>query len=194
MDKSLRPATFGSRVDNSRLACRARSRATLPLPPHPADPPCLARLSCLLVRFRRSSSARCCAFSPSTFPPPKGDADEIDYANDVAPILSRYGCNSGGCHGKASGQYGFKLSLFGFDNQYDREAIASQARGRRVFAGAPEQSLLLTKAIGQTPHGGGKRFDVDSPGISDVLLIGSGPVVRRRSAAPRCCADLPRTM
>lgn len=118
--------------------------------------------------------AALCIFA-LTFPLATVGADEIDYANDVAPILSRYGCNSGGCHGKASGQNGFKLSLFGFDNHYDHEAIASQARGRRVFAGAPEQSLLLTKAIGQTPHGGGKRFDADSPAYRTLRdWIGAG--------------------
>ena len=37
------------------------------------------------------------------------------FANDVLPIFSKLGCNSGGCHGKAEGQNGFKLSLFGFD-------------------------------------------------------------------------------
>src|SRR5262245_19086095 len=38
----------------------------------------------------------------------------IDFRGEVLPLLSRYGCNTGGCHGKASGQNGFKLSLFGF--------------------------------------------------------------------------------
>ncbi|HEX5104740.1 MAG TPA: Ig-like domain-containing protein, partial [Pirellulaceae bacterium] len=39
----------------------------------------------------------------------------VDFQGEIVPLLSRYGCNSGGCHGKASGQNGFKLSLFGFD-------------------------------------------------------------------------------
>jgi hypothetical protein len=26
----------------------------------------------------------------------------IDFANEIVPLLSRYGCNAGGCHGKAS--------------------------------------------------------------------------------------------
>lgn len=90
-------------------------------------------------------------------------AAPVDFGQDVVPLLSRYGCNSGGCHGKASGQNGFKLSLFGFDVRYDHEAIVHQARGRRVFPASPENSLLLVKATGQMPHGGGKRFDVASP-------------------------------
>lgn len=86
----------------------------------------------------------------------------VDFATDIVPILSRYGCNSGGCHGKASGQNGFKLSLFGFDTQFDFEAIAIAGRGRRIFAAAPENSMLLGKATGRKPHGGGARFDADS--------------------------------
>jgi hypothetical protein len=86
----------------------------------------------------------------------------IDFRNEIEPILSRYGCNAGGCHGKASGQNGFKLSLFGFDAAFDHEEIARRARGRRIFPAAAENSLLLQKAVNQLPHGGGKRFDVDS--------------------------------
>ncbi|HEV3006829.1 MAG TPA: DUF1549 and DUF1553 domain-containing protein, partial [Pirellulales bacterium] len=84
------------------------------------------------------------------------------FANDVVPVLSRYGCNAGGCHGKASGQNGFKLSLFGFDPAFDYNAIVLAARGRRVFPASPEQSLLLVKATGAAPHGGGQRLDPDS--------------------------------
>jgi hypothetical protein len=86
----------------------------------------------------------------------------IDFRTEVVPLLSRLGCNAGGCHGKASGQNGFKLSLFGSDPAFDAEAIVREARGRRIFPAAPAQSLLLLKATGQVPHGGGKRFTADS--------------------------------
>src|SRR5262245_32453125 len=86
----------------------------------------------------------------------------IDFATEVVPLLSRFGCNAGGCHGKASGQNGFKLSLFGFDTRFDYSAIVEEARGRRVFPAAPDRSLLLLKATAQVPHGGGKRIEVDS--------------------------------
>lgn len=86
------------------------------------------------------------------------DDRPIDFATEIVPLLGRYGCNAGGCHGKASGQNGFQLSLFGFDPAYDFDAIVNQARGRRVFPSAPERSLVLLKAIGAAPHGGGKRF------------------------------------
>jgi hypothetical protein len=85
----------------------------------------------------------------------------LDFANDIVPLLTRYGCNAGGCHGKASGQNGFKLSLFGFDADFDYDALLKEARGRRVFPAAPDQSLLLTKPAGQVPHGGGRRFAPD---------------------------------
>lgn len=86
----------------------------------------------------------------------------IDFANEIEPLLSRFGCNSGGCHGKASGQNGFKLSLFGFDPAFDYDAIVLAARGRRVFPASPAESLLLKKAIGAVPHGGGQRLATDS--------------------------------
>jgi hypothetical protein len=85
----------------------------------------------------------------------------VDFKNDIEPVLSRFGCNSGGCHGKASGQNGFKLSLFGFDAEFDYDAVALADRGRRVFPAAPAQSLLLLKATATVPHGGGRRLDRD---------------------------------
>ena len=89
-------------------------------------------------------------------------ARQIDFVTEVEPLLTRYGCNAGGCHGKATGQNGFKLSLFGFDGVFDHQAIATDARGRRISRSAARQSLMLLKATAQTPHGGGKRFAVES--------------------------------
>jgi hypothetical protein len=86
----------------------------------------------------------------------------FSFPNDVLPILSRFGCNASGCHGKAEGQNGFKLSVFGFDAAADYAALAAESRGRRVFPAAPEQSLLLRKVSGQAPHGGGLRIRADS--------------------------------
>ncbi len=86
----------------------------------------------------------------------------LHFVNDIEPLLSRHGCNAGGCHGRASGQNGFKLSLFGFDTAFDYNAIVKEARGRRVFPAAPDSSLLLVKAAGLVAHGGGKRLVPDS--------------------------------
>ncbi len=87
---------------------------------------------------------------------------EIDFQNDVVPILTRQGCNQGACHGKARGQGGFQLSLLGFDADFDFDAITKQARGRRVFPAAADRSLLLAKPAGRIPHGGGLRLPADS--------------------------------
>ena len=87
----------------------------------------------------------------------------ISFANDVVPIFTKFGCNAGGCHGKADGQNGFKLSLLGFEPQEDYEFLVKEGRGRRVMPAAPEHSLLLRKAVGQVPHGGGKKLDPSSP-------------------------------
>ncbi len=86
----------------------------------------------------------------------------VDFATEIVPLLSRYGCNAGGCHGKQGGQNGFQLSLFGFDQPYDHDAIAKQGRGRRISPAAPDESLLLRKAVGRTPHGGGARMPEES--------------------------------
>src|ERR1700736_1982530 len=93
------------------------------------------------------------------------DADEnkpLHFANDIEPLLSRHGCNAGGCHGRASGQNGFKLSLFRFHPAFDYAALVKEARGRRIFPASPDNSLILTKATGRVPHGGGKRIAPDS--------------------------------
>ncbi|HAA69433.1 MAG TPA: hypothetical protein DCE55_09850 [Planctomycetaceae bacterium] len=88
---------------------------------------------------------------------------EFSFVNDVMPLLDKFGCNGAGCHGKAEGQAGFKLSVFNSDPMADYHAIVHQSRGRRVFRAAPEQSLLLLKASGTKPHGGGVRIPPSMP-------------------------------
>jgi hypothetical protein len=111
----------------------------------------------------------------------------VDFQTEIVPMLSRLGCNAGGCHGKASGQNGFKLSLFGFDAQFDHDAITKEARGRRVFPAAPDRSLILLKASGQMPHGGGRRLD---KGSHEYELL------RRwiAAGAPASAPDAPRVI
>jgi hypothetical protein len=91
-----------------------------------------------------------------------GENLPINFGNQVVPIFTKLGCNSGGCHGKASGQNGFKISLLGFEPEVDYTALVKEARGRRVFPAAPDQSLLLLKATGSMAHGGGRRMEVGS--------------------------------
>ena len=97
------------------------------------------------------------------------------FENDIEPLLSRYGCNSSGCHGKAEGQGGFKLSVFAFDPGADFSSLVKEARGRRVNSAAPDESLLLRKASGTTPHGGGTRLKTDSKdyaALRDWIALG----------------------
>ena len=93
----------------------------------------------------------------------------VNFPNRIAPIFTKFGCNSGGCHGKSSGQNGFRLSLLGFEPEEDYEFLVKEARGRRIFPAAPERSLLLTKASGQLPHGGGHRIAADSPSFRMIF-------------------------
>lgn len=85
--------------------------------------------------------------------------EELNFVHDVVPILTKAHCNSGACHAKADvGQRGFRLSLLGFEPQEDYEHIVKEAKGRRVFPNAPEQSLFLLKATNTVPHGGGNKL------------------------------------
>ena len=86
----------------------------------------------------------------------------LHFNNDIIPLLTKAGCNSGGCHGKQSGQNGFKLSVFGHDATADYESLIHEGRGRRLFPAVPAQSLLLAKATNRVPHGGGRRLEEDS--------------------------------
>ena len=90
-------------------------------------------------------------------------AQSPNFTNDVVPTLTRLGCNTGGCHGKAAGQNGFKLSLFGFEPEDDYRYLKHDDFGRRLNLQNPEQSLLLLKAVGSIPHGGGQLTHKNSP-------------------------------
>ena len=93
----------------------------------------------------------------------------VDFANDMLPLLSKLGCNSGGCHGKSNHASGFKLSVFGFDPAADFDALVKDDRGRRIFPASPEFSLFLRKATGVMPHGGGRRLPFGSADY-DLML------------------------
>src|SRR4051812_20659907 len=107
------------------------------------------------------------------------------FERDVEPILARYGCNAGACHGKARGQNGFALSLLGFDPDFDHAAITAEGKGRRIFPAAPDASLFLRKPSGQVPHGGGRKLAVTDPAFE---------VLRQWVVAgcPRTPADAPK--
>ena len=97
------------------------------------------------------------------------------FVNDIIPLMSRFSCNSSGCHGKAEGQNGFKLSVFGFDPTADHASLVMEGRGRRVLPASPEASLFVRKMSGLMPHGGGARIRPGTLGYSTVVgWIGAG--------------------
>src|SRR5207237_9896408 len=49
----------------------------------------------------------------------KADVPPIRFGRDVMPVMASVGCNQGTCHGSAKGKNGFKLSLRGYDADYD---------------------------------------------------------------------------
>src|SRR5271154_666363 len=90
------------------------------------------------------------------------EAPKVNFLRDVAPILNKVGCTNGTCHGAAKGKAGFKLSLRGYDPQFDYEALLYDLGGRRFNRADPGRSLMLTKPTQQVAHGGGLRFDINS--------------------------------
>lgn len=90
-------------------------------------------------------------------------AEGPGFRNQVQPILAKFGCSTGACHGAAAGQGGFKLSLLGYDNLGDHLAITHAANGRRVVLEDPARSLLLLKAAKMVPHKGGEKIKAGSP-------------------------------
>lgn len=90
----------------------------------------------------------------------------VSFRSDVMAVLSKAGCNLGTCHGNQHGKGGFKLSLRGQQPDHDYLTLARQLGSRRVNVLQPDSSLLLRKALAEVPHGGGRRFDRDSPGYT----------------------------
>ncbi len=85
-----------------------------------------------------------------------------DFRREIEPLLTRQGCNQGGCHGKMAGQNGFRLSLRGYAPELDHAWITQELGGRRINPAVPGESLLVTKPLGIVPHEGLVRFAEDS--------------------------------
>ena len=84
------------------------------------------------------------------------EAQPVSFVRDVMPLLSHAGCNNGTCHGAAKGKNGFKLSLRGYDPDFDYELLIEDISGRRFNRAFPEQSLMLLKPTSEVPHKGGQ--------------------------------------
>jgi hypothetical protein len=107
------------------------------------------------------------------------DHGPVSFTADIVPIFTKRGCNSGTCHGKATGQNGFRLSLLGFDPALDHASLTRDARGRRLFPAAPGASLILLKPTATIAHGGGRRLTPGSPEYRTIARwIGQGSPLR----------------
>lgn len=96
------------------------------------------------------------------------EQDPIDFNGEVIAALSKAGCSSGACHGSPQGKNGFRLSLRGFDPAFDYDVLTREAWARRVNTYAPDESLILQKALGKLAHQGGVRFRAEDA-VHDVL-------------------------
>ncbi|MEO5803020.1 MAG: hypothetical protein ABIR24_05785, partial [Verrucomicrobiota bacterium] len=78
----------------------------------------------------------------------------VGFVRDVEPLLAKVGCNAGTCHGSAKGKNGFKLSLRGYDPDFDYQALINDLSGRRFSRVKVEESLMLLKPTAEVPHEG----------------------------------------
>ncbi len=93
----------------------------------------------------------------------------VRFRNDVLAVLTRAGCNTGKCHGSASGKDGFRLSLFGYDPAGDHYRLTRELPGRRINLAKPEDCLLINKALAKVPHTGGKRLEEGTAHYETVM-------------------------
>ena len=115
------------------------------------------------------------------------------FRTDVAPLLSKAGCNMGACHGNLNGKGGFKLSLRGDDPSFDYQSLTHDQSGRRISRVAPASSLIVLKPTGAIPHEGGLRFARDSIEAQTLLAwIAAGAMtIERRRLASKPCVSFP---
>lgn len=122
---------------------------------------------------------------------------QVSFVRDVMPTLSKMGCNAGTCHGAQGGKNGFKLSLRGYDPEFDHRALTDDLSGRRFDRAAPDASLMLLKPSGAAPHVGGVltqpgepyyellrtwiaqgvQLDLNSPRVTSIEIFPKNPVV-----------------
>ncbi|EKK01269.1 protein containing planctomycete cytochrome C domain protein [Rhodopirellula baltica SH28] len=127
---------------------------------------------------------------------------DVDFIRDVNPVLSRLGCNQGTCHGAQKGKNGFRLSLRGYDPIFDIRALTDDLAARRINPSAPDDSMMLRKPLGITPHEGGtlmkkgdpyhavlhrwiadgSKLDLETPRVTSLEISPRNPVVQSTDA------------
>ncbi len=113
------------------------------------------------------------------------DPVKLRFRTDVLPILTKAGCNTGKCHGSASGKDGFRLSLFGYDPAGDHYRITREISGRRINLASPADCLLIQKAIGEVNHTGGQCIEPDSSHYRTLISWLSAGAVSDPEETPR---------
>jgi hypothetical protein len=88
--------------------------------------------------------------------------DPVSFNWETLAILTKQGCNGGGCHGKPNGRGALELSLNAFDPDFDETNLIRGAMGRFLQPISPDKSLLLKKPTMQVGHVGGKRLTLDT--------------------------------
>ena len=89
----------------------------------------------------------------------------VRFTRDVMPVLAGVGCNAGTCHGAAKGKNGFKLSLRGYDAEYDYNALVNELGP----AGEPRRSGQEPDAAQADRRRPARRADTFwSPGSRDT--------------------------
>jgi Protein of unknown function (DUF1549)/Protein of unknown function (DUF1553) len=124
-------------------------------------------------------------FNPLNASAATGQEHAPSFRTDIAPLLSKSGCNMGACHGNLSGKGGFKLSLRGEDPTFDYQSLTHDQSGRRISRLAPESSLVVLKPTGAVPHEGGPRFGHDSIEARMLLAWIAAGAHDDRASAPR---------
>jgi hypothetical protein len=92
----------------------------------------------------------------------------VRFVRDIQPIMAKAGCNQGTCHGSAKGKNGFKLSLRGYDPEFDYQALINDLSGRRFNRVNVDESLMLLKPLAEVPHEGRQAL---KPGSREHQLL-----------------------
>ena len=110
-----------------------------------------------------------------------GKRRPFSFATSIGGIFTRRGCNNSDCHGGVKGKGGFKLSANALFPQDDYrwtveggtfDVLSAESKGAkvpRIDVKEPANSLILAKATARIAHGGGRRFEPNSPDYQIIL-------------------------
>ena len=121
----------------------------------------------------------------------RGSARSWDFAEDIVPIFTRLGCNTGGMPWQGRrpewlSSLALRLRPGGRLSRPSRVTAAS-AGCRGWF---PKRACSSPRRPGTVPHGGGRRLDSRLAGVSHLAGVGSrrGPGTSRANRMGRSCS------